>query len=170
MPVPLLAVGALYAVSTVAESDDTDARARAETAAYAKAIEPLQKDGGRVVFSGVRHGLTSLALGELTPEAFREQAVTWKADLERVRAAFATREPPTRLRDAADLFDRALAQYLAVIDRFVAVSHTPKAELSAAITAAVPIAELADRTYDRADAMVQAELRRLGLPTKPSFE
>jgi hypothetical protein len=44
-----------------------------------------------------------------------------------------------------------------------------QADLAKAITEAVPLAERADHTYDRADAIVQAELRRLGLPTRPTI-
>ena len=57
-------------------------------------------------------------------------------------------------------YDLALRQYEEAIDGFVAASRHPPNELAAAITAAVPTAERADRTYDRADALVKAALGR----------
>lgn len=163
VPVPVL----LALVVGLVGRPDTVTDDRPGTAAYANAITPIQKDGGRLVYEGVRTSVASLFRGELAPADFRARAGAWKADLERVRLQLAAQQPPARLKPAAELFDRALRQYRAAIDGFVTASRAPAARLQAALTAAVPAAERADRTYDRADALVQRELRRLGLPTKP---
>ena len=82
-----------------------------------------------------------------------------------MRDGFKAVVPPPRLRAAADLFDQSLAGYLDAIDAFVAASVKTGEALKAAITAAVPIAERADKTYDRAKSLLDVERKRVGLPS-----
>jgi len=85
-----------------------------------------------------------------------------------VRVETAALETPSRLRPAADLYERAYREYEAALDAFVQASFSPKDQLRAAVEGAIPLAEKADKTWDRALALVQAELRRLGLPVRPT--
>lgn len=161
---PLL-VGAVAALS---RDEPSPAREQAAVRAYADGIRPFAREGGRVVTEQIKPRLTDLELGKVTAEQFRQEAAAWKRKMEDVRQGFAGVAPPKRLREAAHLYDRALRQYREAIDAFAAASTRPPAELKDAITAAVPTADAADHTYDRADALVQAELARVHLPTRPT--
>jgi hypothetical protein len=140
---------------------------RRKVQAYADAIRPILKEGGRVVVEEIRPRLADIELGQVTPEQFRLEAGGWHDAMGRLRVRLRKVPVPSSsgLRQAALLYDLALSQYQAAIDGFAAASRKPKAELKAAISAAVPLAERADRTYDRADALLNAALRRVGLPT-----
>ena len=133
---------------------------RLSVKAYGAAIRPHLLDGGRIAAEDMRPGLADLEFHRVTPERFREEAAAWRRGMERVRQALARLRPPHNLERAASLYDLALRQYEEAIDGFVVASREPPSELAAAITAAVPTAERADRTYDRADALVKAALGR----------
>lgn len=159
-----LPIGALWAGSRGSRQSPADeARAVRD---YADAITPIVFDGGRVVATGIRPRLAELSLGDVTPEQFEAEADGWRASLGQVRTRLGAVPVPARLREAARLYDLALRQYVEAIDAFVDASAQPPEQVAAAITAAVPVAERADRTYDRADALVQRELARLHLPTR----
>ena len=123
---------------------------------YAAAVKPFLLDGSRLVAVDVRPGVGDLEFHEVTPEDYRSRAASWKQQLERIRRQVAGVRPPSFLRDAAAQYDASLRQYLAAIDAFVVASYAPSDGLAAAITRAVPAAQQADATYDRAEAMVQA--------------
>jgi hypothetical protein len=165
-----LATVALLMVSLVAGSTDhpaTSLRQRNAIAAYAAAIDPLVKAGGRIVVEGVKPGVTDLRTGRMSAADFRARASAWRTDMAQVRQKVSALPHPGTLDDAAALFDVALRRYGDAIDAFVTASdQTP---LATAITAAVPVAEDADRIYDRADALVQRALAQVGLPTRPAF-
>lgn len=137
---------------------------REEVRAYAEAIAPLAREGGRIAVLGIRQGLGALVFGDVGPEEFRRQAAGWRQGMSRVRESFAAVPAPGSLAAVAAEFDRALATYLRAIDAFVEASRAPRDAIPDAIEAAVPIAEEADRIYDRASAMLDAERRRVGLP------
>jgi hypothetical protein len=142
-----------------ADSETTTDRVQA----YASAVDVLAKEAGRLVVEEIRPRLTDLREGGVTPEQFRTEATLWRTKFEATRSAVAQLHPTPRLERAAGLFDDAFRQYAAAMIALSEASRQP--DLAAAIAEAVPLAERADRTYDRADAVVQAELRRLGLPT-----
>lgn len=135
--------------------------------AYASAVDLLAKEAGRLVVEEIRPRLTDLREGRVAPEQFRAEAQAWRTRFEATRTALERLQPTPGLRDAGRLLDTAFRQYAAAMTAFAEASRQP--DLAAAITKAVPLAERADRTYDRADAIVQAELRRLGLSTRPTF-
>jgi hypothetical protein len=132
--------------------------------AYADGIHPAAVDGGRIVQDGIKPGLRDLENGSKAPADFRSSAAAWRRDMEDVRRRFAAVAAPPGLALAKSLFDQSLGDYLRAIDAFVAASLQPKSKLQAAITAAVPIAEKADKTYDRASTALKAEMQRVGLP------
>lgn len=149
----------LFGTSGPSEAD------RRAVEAYREAIRPFAVDGGRIVVTGMRPGLTDLSSGKVGGAEFRRMAGGWRGEMTRVRAGFASAKPPTAaLKRAAALFDESLVGYLRAIDAFVAASSKTGKELEAAITAAVPVAENADKVYDRASDLVKAEFRRVGLP------
>lgn len=172
MNVPRVAVavmGGAIAIATIsagltarAPSADRDQRA---LRAYASAIRPFQRAGGQVVAEEIRPRLADIELGAVTADQFRVEATAWKQKMESVRRGIAAVKPPTRVKAAAHLYDVAMRQYQAAIDAFVVAVGRPPAELKEAITAAVPLADRADATYDRADKLVDAALVRAGVRT-----
>jgi hypothetical protein len=131
--------------------------------AYARAVKPLAKEGGRIVQTGMKPGKAELERGEITPEVFRERAATWRRQMLSVRDQFAAVPAPDRLDPVRKLFDDSLKAYVEAIDAFVVASTRPKAQINDALAAAVPIAQKADSTYDQAVALLKKELRKLGL-------
>jgi hypothetical protein len=135
--------------------------------AYASAVDVLAKEAGRLVVEEIRPRLTDLREGRVTPEQFRIEAAFWRTRFDATRGALDELRATPALEEANRLFAIAFRQYAAAVTAFSNASRQP--DLAAAIADAVPLAERADRTYDRADAIVQAELRRLGLPTRPTI-
>jgi hypothetical protein len=148
-------------------SSDASEGATERAQAYASAVDLLAKEAGRLVVEEIRPRLTDLREGHVTPAQFRTESDLWRIKFEATRSALDRLHPTPELERAARLFDEAFRQYGAAMIAFSNASRQP--DLAAAITAAVPLAERADRTYDRADALVQAELRRLGVPTSPTL-
>lgn len=154
----------LVLVAVLAGSScDSDGGDRDGVLAYARAIKPLAQEGGRVVQTGIKPGIGELQRGEIAPQAFRDRAATWRRQMENVRGQFAAVSAPASLADVRRLFDESLRGYIEAIDAFVLASSRPKAEIGAAISAAVPTAENADRVYDRATEALKSHLRRVGL-------
>jgi hypothetical protein len=158
------AAAVVVAAALLAACGGSGAAERAAVRRYIETLRPLAKDGGRVVVEGVRPGLSDIERGRVTGAVFRSRAQAWRSEMERVQTGFAATPPPARLKPAAALFDESLRGYIAAIDRFVMASYKTGDALKAAITAAVPTAEQADKTYDRAIALVNAERKRVGLP------
>ncbi|MHB8468038.1 MAG: hypothetical protein ACYDD7_24745, partial [Acidimicrobiales bacterium] len=116
----------------------------------------------------IRPRLADLERHKVTPEDFRSEAVAWRTELETVRGRWGRIRAPGSLARAGHLYDLALRQYEVAVDAFVAASSEPSVRIDAAVTAAVPTAERADRTYDQADALVNAEARAAGIaPPEP---
>ena len=163
--VAVVGAALLIAVAAVAATSGSHAAdGQSEVQAYADAIRPFQRAGGKVVAEEIKPRLADIEAGSVTPEQFRAEAVRWKQKIEEVRRGFTGVHPPDRLAAAARLYDLAMRQYQDAIDAFVAAVGHPAPELNAAITAAVPAAERADATYDRADKLVAAALTRAGVP------
>jgi hypothetical protein len=159
-----------FAVSSAAWSHDgSDAGGREAVRRYAAAVRGPAREGGRIVVVEIRPALRDLVAGTMTPAEFREAAVGWKESLSAIRRRFAAAPAPAQLRHASELFDTALRRYLLAVDAFVAASARPATELETTVAAAAVVAENADRIYDQADALLQAELYRLGLPHRPPF-
>lgn len=137
--------------------------------AYNDAVVPHAEEGGRIVVLGMQPGQRDLDAGRVTPEAFREQAEAWRRGLERARLAFAQVPAPARLATAAKLFDESLGLYLEAVDAFLAASFETGPDRAAALESARQIARRADRTFDRAKALLKAELRRVGAGDVPSL-
>jgi hypothetical protein len=160
----ILAAAAIPALAPVRASrlaDDRNAVRR-----YAETISPLAFEGGRVIQERVKPSLGDLVEGRTKPEDYRRLAAAWKHDLDEIRKAFASAPAPPRLTEAARFFDRAMRGYVEAIDEFARVSSTKGTadEIDAALNPGREMARRADKTYDRARRLVQAELRRTGLP------
>ena len=155
------------------EDDGAEAAPSAEAVAdlqrYSAAVDLLAKDAGRMVVEEIRPRLSDLREGRITPEQFRTEADYWRVRMEAARVAVAKLRPADGLIEAAELFETAFRQYVDAIVAFSAASRRPTPELTGAISAAIPLAEKADKTYDEADALVQAALARHGLPTRPTL-
>jgi hypothetical protein len=146
----------------------TTASDRTALLRYAAAIHPLQLQGGQLIAEEIRPRLADLEFHKVTPEEFRVEASGWRAQLEQVRKRLDAVHPPPDLTRAAALYDLAMRQYEQAVDGFVTASRQPGSRLASAITAAVPAAEQADKTYDEADAAVDAEARSLNItPPEP---
>jgi hypothetical protein len=167
----LLAVVALAVASSACAGSggpkENAAASAARVRAYASAVDLLAKDAGRIVVEEIKPRLTDLREGKVTPEQFRSEAALWRTKFEATRDALNQLRPTPALRRANELFDTAFRQYAEAMTAFSEASRKP--DVGAAITQAIPLAERADRTYDRADAIVQKELRRLALPTRPTI-
>jgi adenylate cyclase len=135
--------------------------------AYAAGVDLLAKEAGRMVVEEIKPRLTDLRQGKVTPQQFRLEAELWRAKFEATRIAVEQLRPTAALQRANELFDETFRQYAAAMVAFAKASEAR--DIDAAIVKAIPLAEKADRTYDRADGIVQAELRRLKLPTRPTF-
>ena len=142
------------------------ARERRAVQKYAETISPLAFEGGRVTEERIKPALAQLVEGTLKAADFVRQSEGWKHDLSEIRRAFAAAPAPKGVKDASRIFDQAFRGYLAAVDAFVRGSSTQGApeKIDGALEPGRVIARRADKTYDRARRLVQAELRRLGLP------
>jgi hypothetical protein len=148
----------------VAACSGVSAAERKAVDEYTKKAAELAKEGGRIVVQEIRPSLREIESGELKPEQFRTFAKGWKSGMENVRRGFAEARTTEHLKPVAKLFDEAFRLYIAAIDLFAAASLKTGQELKDAITAAIPTAERADKTYDRAAAALRKERKRVGLP------
>ena len=161
-------VGVLvWAVAFRSEPESLDAQRNAVAAYRAGPVQTLIDNVGAMVVDEIKPSLPDLVYNKITPQDFQNYAVGWHARIDRARQTFDACSAPSKLRPAAKLYDQSMVQYVQAVDAFSAASKRPQPEISDAISASTHIAEAADKTYDRADAMVKAELKRLGLPERP---
>jgi len=128
-------------------------------------IQRLIDEGGTIVEREIKPSLPDLVYAKVTPEEFRNYASGWHAGLDRARVRFDACAAPARLGRAKTLYDEAMRQYVQAVDAFSAASRAP--DVKGALSAATPVADHADATWDRADKLVVSELKRLGLPERP---
>lgn len=161
------ALASLVVLAFGCASSNEPATSPRQVRVYASAVDVLAKDAGRLVVEEIRPRLDDLRAGRVTPEQFRTEAALWRAKFEAARAAIGRLHPTPALRRANALFDVAFRQYAEAMTAFADASAKP--DVGAALDDAIPLATRADHTYDRADTIVQAELRRLGLRTRPTL-
>jgi hypothetical protein len=162
VPTAIFAAVVLSTLSPGARGSSASGAAGA-LSAYASAMHPLQQEAGQLVAEQIRPSLALLERHRISPEQFRHEAGDWRAELESIRIRWRGLRPPASLAEAARLYDEAMRGYESALDGFVAASRQPSDHLDAAVSSAVPAAEGADRAYDAADALVDAQAKRLGL-------
>ena len=137
---------------------------RAAVAAYADTVKELSFEGGRLLQTEIKPRVTDLREGDVTPEQFGREADNWIGLYQDIRSRFADATHPKRLDEAARLYDEAFATYIEAFEAFLDASRlATQAERNDAITDAVPIAERADKIFDRARDELEGQMRIVGL-------
>jgi hypothetical protein len=159
MPVVRLFVVVAVAVVLGACGHDA-AAARRAVVAYADGVATPTGVARRIVDEEVRPALDDLRGGHITPDQFRSEAGSWRAQLQAVRRDVAAVKAPKKLRDASHLYDRVLREYIGAIDAWAAASYSTTAQLPAALTRGDDLAEAALDRWRDADRLVADERRR----------
>jgi hypothetical protein len=177
---PLLATaavvvaGAVGAAAVFLTGSGNRSADRRSVCAYEAAVYPIVQRGGQLVELGIKPFVKDFQLGKLDGKAIVDRAPGWRNVLADVRVALArVREPPS-LRGIARLLDESMAGYLASVGGWRRAGSIEAAgdrgpRLREATQDAITTATRADRTYDRASALLQSVRRRLGLGPSTHF-
>jgi hypothetical protein len=160
-----LAVGAMLSPSRPASSTPAPALVTtAQLTAYQAAIVPTLQTAGAMVEQEIKPSIAALEAGSLSASEMRSRAVTWESRFLQERVALAGVTLPAGLAGAASGFDSAFRRYddAATALAGVANSDTGNAN-SAQVQAAATLAAQADKLYDAAAAIIQADRRTVGL-------
>ena len=151
---------ALLTVALVAgrDTDETVATQR-----YVAAIEPLARNGGRIVIEGLRAGIGDLQRGD--DADLPRRSVAWERELGAVRDDWAALVPPGGLRAAHRRFLAAFDGYLDAAADFHEATLAEGNRRERLLRATIDGGEASDAVWDEAAAATQARLRELGLPT-----
>ena len=155
-----------------------DERDQAGLSAYEKELVPVLAEGGKTVELGVKVGIGDLEAAWSTasgghlvaPEVIARQAASWAADLNRLADRVEAISAPPNLTDSNAMFIAALHTYAHSASIVVEAATTADAgERVRLLQAARDTGRSADKQFDVASALLQAERRRLGLAPSPDF-
>lgn len=138
-------------------------RERRAVQQYLAALQPLAREGGRIVQQGLKAGISDIPAGRFSDEVLRRMTQSWGRELAAVRDRVAALHAPVHLREAHERFLEALDGYVRVAALLETAVRAPMQERGIAVQPAVTAGEAADRIWDRGAAVVQGRLRRLGL-------
>jgi hypothetical protein len=160
-----LAVGAMLSPSRPGSSAPAPAVVpTAQLTAYQAAIIPTLQVAGGMVEQEIKPSIAALEAGSLSAAEMRSRAVTWESRFQQERAALAAVTVPAGLAGAASGFDNAFRRY---DDAATALAGVPDSDVgnadSAQVQAAAALAAQADKLYDAAAAIIQADRRAVGL-------
>lgn len=133
-------------------------------AQYLDTVEPLAREGGRIVQQGMKVGITDLGSGELDGELAVDSAIAWTRQMRQVGTDWAAIVPPEELADAHAAFVGALERYIGV---GLVLEEAARADAGARqpfLDLAATEGEAADDAFDEAAAAVQALMRERGEP------
>jgi type II secretory pathway pseudopilin PulG len=134
---------------------------RSALARYQAAIDPLARDGGRVVAQGLKLGVTDIGQSRFTDEELVTMAAGWVHELEGVRDSFAKTPAPVFLADAKWHYDHALTEYVTTAKTLGAAAQAHGDQRASLVALAVSLGEESDAVWNRARGIVQREERRL---------
>jgi hypothetical protein len=160
-----IAVGASLSSSTAPPTPRSVAAVpAAQLAAYQAAIVPILQTAGGMVEQEIKPSIASLEDGSLTAAAMRSRGVVWQSRFEQARAALAKVTAPTGLAAVASGFDQAFQRYGDAATALAGVPDSATGNLNPApVQVAASLAVQADKLYDAAAAIIQADRRAAGL-------
>lgn len=143
------------------------AEQRRALVAYEEAIDPITKEGGRIVVEGLRPGITDIRDGTFSDEQLVTMAEGWRNQMRAVRRDLLAVKAPGFLDEAVRLYEKALDGYVRTAEKLLAAARATGEERQRLVDEVAPLGEAADDVYDRAGAVIDRHRRRLGLePTE----
>jgi len=164
----LLALIVTLVVTRAGDDDDSagEGRAaqRAQLLVFFEALDPITKDGGRVVQEGLKRSVTDLHQSKLPDAELLATAEADQAEMERVRDQLAALKAPSFLRATKTLYDHALRDYVVTARVLVAAARATGDERAALVRLAIDMGEETDDFYEQAEDALARARARLGLP------
>jgi hypothetical protein len=124
--------------------------------AYARDVQPLLEEGGKVVELGIKPALADYASGKETEAELALESRSWISALRGVERRIRALTVPPEVADAHTTYLRALERYVVVARRLQRASADPDSDRRQVVAEVTRLGEAADRTYDEAAALVDA--------------
>ena len=159
----VLAAAAVTGWQAVARS--RIATARATTAAYVEALEPLAREAGRIVELGLKDGLQQVSAAAAVDPTLTRSARSYQRQLATVRDNISALETPTGLDDSG--FVAAVNGYIAAAGALERAAQVPAAQRAPLVDDVTAQGRAADDLWDAAAKRVQTHLAGVGLETVP---
>ena len=166
----VLPLGLLVAFSLVPRDRSPDvprevAEQRDALAAFEKALQPVVDAGAAVVVYGMRPGIVDIYEGNFPDATIVTMSEGWVASMRDARDRFAGIDVPGFLSEAARLYRQSFDEYVATAEGLVAAARAEGEERGSLVSEAAAHGERADDLYEAAQAEVERQRVRLGVPS-----
>lgn len=130
---------------------------------FEQALDPLAREGGRVVVQGLRAGIADLYYESAEATQVAEMAEGWRDQLATIREQIAALDAPAELDQVMTLFDGAMGAYVDTAAQLIRIARSSGGDVRNRLEEVGRAGERADGMWEQARTLLLRVRQRFGV-------